>query len=542
MVLNVFVKAGQEFLRLSTKSKIILLVCLSALVFLIFSESEAQANKLKVLTWNVAAINNNPFEYWLTLKDYPKYDQLMNNVESFVLDPPPKRDQTVDTLFTPEMFNRLMGKMAQAKFQDLQIVKEMYEKDWRQRNIISGFLKDEMIGKKRLVSMPDRVTNTIKTSKGTFYRPTPINCYNGPRFTAIHDWFDSWLKFMFDTKVTEDGKVPVQLLEKIPKAKYPAITEEEESVSIPLQTLIIAIFDGIQVRMLNGLAGGAPEWQDLRERICSNLNTKKTDKTIGILKKSYSDATIMFLQETASSFIQAAKDNLGDRYHIIAPQKLGGNDQNSLILLNKRYFQLDSVKEVTQDALSILKKSKSPVVDGDLLVIRVHDYWGKSYLLASFHGDTNGLATIPVVRAVKDVFESSLTSEDRFIFGMDANTYEKVSSPEYQDVTEFAKFFVNEAKLTSCWGDTVSPKKHTTRNARTYMQPQLSKAASKSEIETKGDANPKDFVLFEPKFYRVELVARDNTGNGAFIPGMVFPTLDFPSDHAIVRVVLTDNQ
>ncbi len=36
--------------------------------------------------------------------------------------------------------------------------------------------------------------------------------------------------------------------------------------------------------------------------------------------------------------------------------------------------------------------------------------------------------------------------------------------------------------LTSCWGDTPDPKQHTTYSARTFLQPQLNKAAKKDEL------------------------------------------------------------
>lgn len=41
---------------------------------------------LKVVSWNVAAVNNNPFEYWITHPD-PRYKQLMQSVEQFIVDP-----------------------------------------------------------------------------------------------------------------------------------------------------------------------------------------------------------------------------------------------------------------------------------------------------------------------------------------------------------------------------------------------------------------------------------------------------------------------
>ena len=37
-------------------------------------------------TWNIAAINNNPFEYWITHDD-ADYNALMEGVQSFIDEP-----------------------------------------------------------------------------------------------------------------------------------------------------------------------------------------------------------------------------------------------------------------------------------------------------------------------------------------------------------------------------------------------------------------------------------------------------------------------
>ena len=42
-----------------------------------------QPGELRVATWNVAAVNNNPFEYWITHPD-PEYDRLMEAVQQFI--------------------------------------------------------------------------------------------------------------------------------------------------------------------------------------------------------------------------------------------------------------------------------------------------------------------------------------------------------------------------------------------------------------------------------------------------------------------------
>ena len=90
---------------------------------------------------------------------------------------------------------------------------------------------------------------------------------------------------------------------------------------------------------------------------------------------------------------------------------------------------------------------------------------------------------------------------------------------------------------TSCWGDEPPPTNYTTFNARTFLQPQLQKAARAAEKATKGDRNPKDFILFSRE-WAATAASRDNTGKREYTEGMVFPTLDFPSDHGIVAATL----
>eukprot|EP00434_Breviolum_minutum_P029996 symbB.v1.2.026524.t1/scaffold2656.1/size73803/2 len=121
----------------------------------------------------------------------------------------------------------------------------------------------------------------------------------------------------------------------------------------------------------------------------------------------------------------------------------------------------------------------------------------------------------------------------RLVFGLDANTHEKRADGKAH-VLDFEETY-RALGLHACWGE--KPKLYTTFNARTYLQPQLNKAAKSTELEAKGDRNPKDFVLFTEHF-KVGTVIRDNTGEGRYVEVMVFPTLQFPSDHALVAVDL----
>ena len=56
-------------------------------------------SKLKTATWNIAAVNNNPFEYWVKHED-ASYNTLMQGVESFI-EQPGERDVPVSQVFTP---------------------------------------------------------------------------------------------------------------------------------------------------------------------------------------------------------------------------------------------------------------------------------------------------------------------------------------------------------------------------------------------------------------------------------------------------------
>lgn len=55
--------------------------------------------KLSVTTWNIAAINNNPFEYWITYNENKEYEKLMINIEKF-LENPGEQDIPVNQVFT----------------------------------------------------------------------------------------------------------------------------------------------------------------------------------------------------------------------------------------------------------------------------------------------------------------------------------------------------------------------------------------------------------------------------------------------------------
>ena len=129
-------------------------------------------------------------------------------------------------------------------------------------------------------------------------------------------------------------------------------------------------------------------------------NKKKVERTLEIMQETYADSDVIFLQEAAAVFIeQMGATDLSERYHIFSPEKIDAKrDQNSLVLASKAKFT-GVFSELTASAIALLPED-APVSAGDLLAAAVDGLDGNKYVLASFHGDTNGLATIPVVEAV----------------------------------------------------------------------------------------------------------------------------------------------
>eukprot|EP01032_Pedospumella_encystans_P014799 gene14799-16970_t len=502
------------------------------------------AKRINALTWNVAAINNNPFEYWITNED-PKYNALMKNVSAFI-ENPADQDILVEKIFSDEMFEELAEKMTSVGWTGVDEVRKYWQTDFKLRKIISGFVKDGMLGKKRLASMPDRVTNTIHTTDGqNAMRPTVINCFAG-EMSTVKIWWSRWLDFYFTQPitVTKGGKAVTtkifEMISSIKKSKYPDITAEEEAVSEPLQTLALAIFDAILVHMMTVV--GSNTWEPLRADICQKLNTKKNDRTVEILQTTYADMDIQFLQEVAGNFLSfAAKHPIASLYDIHQSASMDTErDQNSYILLKKGRYK--EVTEMTDKVVSFAVErnngTKLPLVNGDLLVLVAVDATDNTrYLLASFHGDTNGLATKPIVLAVQD-FALSQLPNCKLLFGLDANTYAKPEKDQ-QGVVDFGNFYTN-LKLNSCYGPHPIPQNFTTFHARTHLQPQLNKAISLEQKDVKGDKNPKDFILFFNADFTVLSTTKDNTGKKEYIENMVFPTLSFPSDHGITSTVVAE--
>merc|ERR1712093_836288 len=128
------------------------------------------------------------------------------------------------------------------------------------------------------------------------------------------------------------------MLGKISRAKYPAITEEEEAASVPLQTLCQAVFDAVLVHIMATLSPDG-RWQHIKLSIVDAIFSKKHENTLGVLRKTCHGIDIICLQESASNFKGVLDKELGSLYHVHSPASSDPRrDQNSMVLLSKTRF------------------------------------------------------------------------------------------------------------------------------------------------------------------------------------------------------------
>jgi len=496
---------------------------------------------LIVTTWNIASINNNPFEYWITYNKNPEYQKIMERIDTFI-EQPGENDIPVKEVFTESMFTELEKRMHTLGWDNVR----PYWNNYKNRKIVSEFIMDRTLSKNRLGSNLSRFTDTIDIvgSEGPACRPSVISMYDGD-LSTLDKWWSSWKAFMFDNPLTirlNDGGIgsliPYQVVAPIMKSKYPAITEEESIHSLPLQTMCGAIFDAILIHIMNTVST-FEVWHPLKLEMAEALIQNKVPRTLDLLYKTYGKSDVITLQEVSHSFVDQSKGGpLGNDFWIYTPFDMHAvKDQNSVILLNKTSFPNGRSNEITPSIYeSFTENHCIPVGGGGINVLTAEDRHGVEYVVASFHGSSDGRDTIPFLNALdKTVRGRKELFQRKLVLGLDANTFEHVGS--HLDVVEWGKSYSKEG-WTSCWGDVPEKTNYTTYNARTYIQAQLHKACTSSEIKHKGNVNPKDFILFKKDDFSVEKTTKDNTGEAKYIDNMPFPTLQFPSDHAVVSTVL----
>ena len=79
--------------------------------------------------------------------------------------------------------------------------------------------------------------------------------------------------------------------------------------------MVLAMFDAVLVHIMTEVSPDS--WHTIKMSLCEALNKKKVERTLDIMKETYADSDVIFLQEAAAVFIeQMGATDLSERYHM----------------------------------------------------------------------------------------------------------------------------------------------------------------------------------------------------------------------------------
>ncbi len=136
----------------------------------------ASKTTIRVSSWNVAAINDNPFEYYVTIDSsangntnvkQKNYERTMEEIDEKLINAD-RHAIKVKDIVSREMLldaRREILKTLDWTESECDLAIEFFTQHFAERKILSDFLLDADIGAKRLCSMPDRLTTKVSSEK-----------------------------------------------------------------------------------------------------------------------------------------------------------------------------------------------------------------------------------------------------------------------------------------------------------------------------------------------------------------------------------------
>jgi hypothetical protein len=330
---------------------------------------------------------------------------------------------------------------------------------------------------------------------------------------TMEEWWRSWIKFLFHTTVEVFGssseavtrpQLIFSLIEPISRSKYPAISAEEQSISVPLQILCLAVLDCVFIHILTTVA--PLTWRDIKQGICQALIHGKEQGVCRIISQAYLDIDVFFLQESSAILVHRLHEcpPLEAKFAVLVPRVLDSRrNQNSLILVDRARFRAPTSADVTADVLALL--GGAFVSPGDLHAVSIEDVAGRRWLLASFHGDSNGLSTQPVLACLHQAARARFP-DHVLLVGADANTQSVALDSFHRGVEGFRKF-LRDAGMLSSW-DAAPAAPTTTCSARSFLQPQPHKAVLHAQ-RLRANRHLKDWLIaYDAQVLRVRAKRR----------------------------------
>ena len=138
--------------RSATARTLVALLCSASASIahaMVEEDASSDSETLRVASWNVAAINNNPFEYWITHED-ADYNRLMYAVQGFI-DAPGERDVAVSAVFGNSQWLELKELMRAEGWSGLARTEQRWQSDFQHRKII------RQVSRRSLLHLPHTI-------------------------------------------------------------------------------------------------------------------------------------------------------------------------------------------------------------------------------------------------------------------------------------------------------------------------------------------------------------------------------------------------
>lgn len=464
---------------------------------------------IRVASWNVAGVNNNPFEYWMPSNE--KHTELMKKFEDAVLNPV----VTVRTYFDQKKYNLLLRKMGEIEIKAVDQEKsDIMGSFYNEISSLSmeAFATNTKIKESRLLSYPDR-----------FPRPR-LTAIRYDLNSSIDVWYDAWLNDMFEKTngqetgwehiifnnlgVDENGKSNKR------SSKYKLIGDDR-TADEQLQVLGLAVMDTIFFSILHELRA-----EETKTSILASLSSDKT-KVIGrVLQRLAMDSDLICLQEVNAKTIQSITPR---GFGFVVPRNPKDIPQDSAILYRESIFDKGENIDLEFRHSHWDDDYPGPVYDlvNDSVAARLTLKDRSSLVVVSYHAQSEGLDSLQVVQALRNKGEP-------FILGIDANTI----SENKKGTLSVEKF--NE-ELKGLQYATHNP---TTKKSRTHFQAQMGKGV-KYEYALNEKGEQKDYIVSNMKVISQGVVTGYLEPDGSRSDSRLLPALDFPSDHYIVKAIVS---
>ena len=263
--------------------------------------------------------------------------------------------------------------------------------------------------------------------------------------------------------------------------------------------MYLAIADAALISVAEHVVG----WQEVASELLAIFDNKF--RMISDVISAQKPDVVCLQEVDMQSFVSMPE------YNLYTPSESSGK-QDSVILLRKDLFT---------DATP-LSLEASIVGPGDLTLLKASvRKSGERLMIASYHGDANGISTIPFLEALHS-FKTKYFPDCALIIGSDTNAHFSVENGSNKLSFSKLKEFTDDHQ----WLLANSHPHVTTRSCRTFFQAQAHKGHHEQDIMYASD--PKDNIIIDDFTIK---------SSGIFFGSSInqpIPSEELPSDHALV--------